>query len=106
TVRNELGIYAVEVRLFTISLFMTTFERHRPAGPFCSAVRVHIPRGCYRSPTAFTATLGRHLRALLFQNCFARESDAIAFHRENLHEDLISFTKFVFDVLHAMLGDF
>ena len=51
----------------------------------------------------FSAT---HLRALLFQNRFARQPDAIAFDRQHLHQHLVAFFQFVANILDAMLGDF
>ena len=47
-----------------------------------------------------------HLRALLFQNRFARQPDAVAFDGQHLHQHLIAFFQFVANILDAMLGDF
>jgi hypothetical protein len=47
-----------------------------------------------------------HLRTLLLQNRLAREPDAIAFHRQDLDQNLIAFVEFVAHVANAMLGDF
>src|SRR5512146_1029411 len=51
-------------------------------------------------------TFGRHFRALLFQNGLTRETNPVAFHGQDFHEDLIAFLQFVADVLDAVLGDF
>jgi len=45
-----------------------------------------------------------HLRALLFQDCLAREADTVTFHRQHLHQDLIAFLQFITDIRDAMLG--
>jgi hypothetical protein len=47
-----------------------------------------------------------HLRALLFQNSFARETDAVAFHRQHFHEYLIAFFQFVANVRDAVFRNF
>ena len=46
-----------------------------------------------------------HLGALLFEDGFAREADAVAFDCKDFHENLIALFEFVADVLDAMLGD-
>jgi hypothetical protein len=51
-------------------------------------------------------TFGSHLRALLFQDRFARETDAVAFDGKHFYKDLIAFFQFVADVLDAVLGNF
>jgi hypothetical protein len=55
---------------------------------------------------AAAAGLPPHLGALLFEDGFARELDAIAFYGQNFYENLIAFVKLVADVFNAMLGDF
>src|SRR3954465_1368674 len=47
-----------------------------------------------------------HLCALLFQDGFAREANAIAFNRQHFHQHLIAFFQLVANVFNAMLGDF
>ena len=47
-----------------------------------------------------------HLRALLFQNRFARKPDAVAFDRQYLHQHLVAFLQFIANILNAVLGDF
>ncbi len=63
----------VEVRLFHIGVFVTALKRHRAARAFCRAVSIHtacrLRRGMMLLRSA--ALLGRHLRALLFQNRLA-----------------------------------
>src|SRR5258708_5630212 len=56
------------------------------------------------STAAFTA--GCHLGALLAQDRFAGQLDAVTFHGQHFHQDLISFFQLVFHFFHAMLGDF
>ena len=102
---NVLGVDSVEVRLFAISFFVSAFESHRTGGAFRCTVSVHSPCGRNRCAASFS-TAGRHLRALLLQNRLARETDAIAFHCQDFHQNLIAFAKLVLDVLHAMLGNF
>jgi hypothetical protein len=47
-----------------------------------------------------------HLGPLLFQNCLAREANAVAFDRQHFHENLIAFFQFVANVFDAVLRDF
>ena len=47
-----------------------------------------------------------HLRALLFQNRFARKPDAVALDRKHLHQDLIAFFQLVANIFNTMLGNF
>ena len=51
----------------------------------------------------FAAT---HFCALLFEDGFAREPDAITFDGQDLYQDLIAFAKLILNVLYAMLGHF
>src|SRR5579863_6588231 len=47
-----------------------------------------------------------HLRALFFQNRFTRKPDAVAFHRQHLHQHLIAFLQLVAHIGNAMLRHF
>src|SRR6202043_692126 len=47
-----------------------------------------------------------HLRALLLEHCFTRKPDAVAFHRQHLHQHLVAFFQFVANILDPVLGDF
>ena len=47
-----------------------------------------------------------HLCALLFQDRFAREANAIAFNGQHFHQHLIAFFQLVANIFNAMLGDF
>src|SRR5258708_21465596 len=47
-----------------------------------------------------------HFPPLLVQNRFARKPDAVAFHRQHLHQHLIAFLQLVADVANAMLRHF
>jgi hypothetical protein len=47
-----------------------------------------------------------HLCALLLQDRFARESNAIALDRQHFHQYLIAFFQLVANIFNAMLGDF
>src|SRR6266851_808957 len=58
------------------------------------------------NPSSIRANLARlrqtELRALLPQNRLPRKLNPIPFDRKHLHQNLIAFTKLVFDLLHAM----
>ena len=47
-----------------------------------------------------------HLGALLFQNGFARQLDAIAFDSQHFHQHLIAFFQFVANIFDSVLRDF
>ncbi len=47
-----------------------------------------------------------HLGALLFQNCLARELDAVAFHGQNFHQDLVAFFQFIANIFDSVFGNF
>jgi len=57
--------------------------------------------------STFSAALGAfHLGALLFQDRFARQPNAIAFNGEYLHQNLVAFFQLVANIFNAMLGNF
>ncbi len=93
-------VIAIEVRLaflfFLGAAFITAFEGHAT--------------GCagFRSPDfrPFCTIAAAHLGALLFQNRFARQLDAVAIDCQHLHQDLVAFMQFVLHILNPMLGDF
>ena len=59
------------------------------------------------SSTAFRRKFAAaHLGALLLENGFARQPDAVAFDGQHLHQHLVAFLQFVADILDAVLGDF
>src|ERR1700723_1993447 len=45
------------------------------------------------------------LRALFPQNRLPRKLDAVAFNRQDLHQNLVALAQLIFDLLHAMLCD-
>ena len=47
-----------------------------------------------------------HLGALLLENGFARQADAVAFDGQHLHQYLVAFFQFVANVLNAVFRDF
>jgi hypothetical protein len=51
----------------------------------------------------FAAT---HFCALLFEDGFARETDAVAFDGQDFYQHLIAFFQFIADVFNAVLRDF
>jgi hypothetical protein len=88
------GLDAVEVGLIAFFELGSAFE-----GQACSA-HWRANRDGFHRPSFFTGftavtALGRrratHFRALLFQNGFAREADAIAFYGQHLHQYLVAF---------------
>src|SRR5258708_2601527 len=98
------GIFAVEVG-FRVVEVAATFK-----GDGFFRLRLRTRRGCFAgfasgSAFAFTALRRGHLSALLSQDCFARELDAIAFHAEDLYQYLIAFLQLVGYFSHAVLGD-
>src|SRR5512146_71223 len=68
---------------------------------------VHTPFERDGAGAAFKAFLSRgHLRALLFQDGFARQPDAVALDGEHLDQHLVAFLQFVANVLDAVLRNF
>src|SRR6202022_1191361 len=47
-----------------------------------------------------------HFRALLFEDSFARQSNAIALDGQHFYQHLVAFFQFIANVLDAVLGDF
>ena len=88
------------------------------------AIEVRLPFGCFVGKVTpaldnncrgrnLSPAIGRrrsfsaaHLRALLFENRFARQPYAVAFDREHLHQHLIAFFEFVAHIVDAVLSDF
>src|SRR5262249_25821502 len=113
TIMTFTGMDGFAVSVFTIEVGLaglvfvevaTTFDRDgffrlRPLRPRCFTA--------FRSGSAFAiaAARGRHLGALLFENGFAGQLDAIAFDAQDLHQHLVAFLQFVTDFAHAMFGD-
>jgi hypothetical protein len=60
----------------------------------------------YRSDSGFWQRCAAHLRALFFQDRFARQPDAVAFHGQHFHQHLVAFFQFVAHIGDAMLGHF
>src|SRR5437899_3973536 len=72
--------FAIEVRLLRIiRKIAAAFDHQR-------ATLHRLALGDWRHCSRFPAARRRHLRALLFQNRFTREPNAVAFHRQNLHQ--------------------
>jgi hypothetical protein len=94
---------AVKVR-FAFGFFReiaAAFNHHRACHCRNRLALCHRCRGC-----TFRTTAAAHFSALLFQNRFARQPDAVAFNRQHLHQHLIAFLQLVADVANAMLRYF
>src|SRR5262249_5400749 len=103
TSRGWFGIDTVEVRLVVGVEFSAAFDHSRRLSVCC--------RRSGNCVSAITALRSRrrtasHLRALLFQNCFARQLDAIAFHGQDFYQDLIAFFQLVADVFNSVFRHF
>lgn len=95
------GAFAVEVRLiWFVGEIAAAFDDQRAALNWLASL-------CCRGRRVFSSSALRgHLGSLLFQDGFARESDAVAFHCQDLHEDLIAFLQFVANIGNSVLSDF
>ena len=96
----------VEVRLRLVGKITSAFDgQRRCMGRRCRRLAFEfVTRTVCRY--AFFHRRSTHLGALLFQNCFAREPDAVAFHRQHLHQHLIAFFEFVAYILDPVLSHF
>src|SRR6516225_5499788 len=74
--------FAIEVRLIRFIRKIPTAFNHQRAAWDRLALR------CGSDSTLASASLCRHLRALLFEDRFARQPDAVAFDRQHLHQHL------------------
>ncbi len=92
--------------------------------PFAIAIEVLLPAGFVGSfvsaleghrtafAAAFTTTAVRrkltaaHLGALLLQDGFARQLNAIAVDGQHFHQNLIAFFQFIANIVDAMLSNF
>jgi hypothetical protein len=86
-------VAAVEVLLGLVGTLVTTFEGHGSAAAF------------FRS-SPFTTARRLHFGALLFQDGFARQLNAIAFDGQHFHQHLVAFLQLVAHIVDAVLGNF
>src|SRR5437660_2851488 len=75
--------FSIEVRLLRIIRKIAAALDHQ------RATLHRLALGHRRRAGRFPAARRRHLRALLLQNRFTREPNAVAFHRQNLHQHLV-----------------
>src|SRR6185437_3029163 len=96
-------IDAVEVRLVAFLELGTAFERQRRSA--CRN-RLRFRLGFSLDRGSRRRSAAAHFRALLFENRFARKTNAVAFDGEHFHQDLIAFLQLVANIFNAMLCDF
>src|SRR6516164_9740109 len=89
----RLHIIAIEVRLRLVAKLSATFD------------------GQGRSQPRFTPIVAAgfggssHFCALLLQHCFAREANAVTLNGQHLHQELVTFLKFVPHIAYPVFGD-
>src|SRR5215469_3239309 len=93
TISDWRGIVTVKVRLAFLFEIAAALDRHR---------RSWRALALFCSP----AVAPTHLGALFLQNRFTRQTDAIAFHGQYLHQHLVAFLQLVADIFNPMLGNF
>ena len=94
--------FAVEVRFSFVRKISAALNHHR-SGQYRSGSRCNLAFPGHRRRRALPAA---HLGALLFQNRLTRQTDAIAFHRQHLHQHLIAFFQLIADIGNSMLRHF
>jgi hypothetical protein len=96
---------AVKVRLaFRFVREISTTFNHHGARRRRSGSKLALSSSRHRQ--TFRNHASTHLRALLFQNRLARQPDAVAFHRQHLHQNLIAFLQLIANIANAMLRHF
>jgi hypothetical protein len=98
----------VEVRLVIREIPAALQRQRRSSGR--SANTLSTPLSGFFSTAAFNSTLrhrrSAHLRALLFQNRFARKLNAVAINSQHFHEYLIALFQLVANIFNPMLRNF
>src|SRR5579864_1549968 len=104
---------AVEIRFVAFLKFGSAFDSQRRSAHYRTALAFGLRRPAFCEPRRNSATAvcrsgscSAHFCALLFQNSFAREANAIALDGEYFHQHLIAFFQLVANIFNAMLRDF
>ena len=89
----RLHIIAIEVRLRLVAKLSATFDGQGRSQPRFAAI---VAAGFGSSS---------HLRALLLQDCLAREANAVTLNGQDLHQHLVTFLKFIPHITYPVFGD-